>query len=428
MKGLLFFLLAFGLPHAMWIPRKLGIEPDTIPIGVLNILFIIAFCLYILGRSSGPVRSNPFKSYNFFMVIVIIGVGIAFITDFGEKPIDILRFCKNQLFLLLLYFVPLVCTKNERDFTLFFGILLFVDLLIGLEVLRSGVLAGCHFNDMKRASGPFGQGWGWQGSDVAAGFLAQELMYFGALTFHKENNMILRGVAGCLGLIIFFALFATYARGAFFGALIGMFFIFYARGLKIKQLINFLLIIVLIFAIVMPASFKARISGVERGRLDESTLGRLYYYKTAFEILRDYPLGVGTGQMRSAMKKYTSGNSIDLNGGKYVDPHNSFLYAACEYGLIGLGTFVFFLTQMLKGARVIFVMRGGCPLVYRVYALGTFGFLGAFIMINMFYANFFKDLVMGTVVLHLGMLAFVNAEVIQRSSVFLENSDSRKTV
>ena len=416
-RTVLFFVLIFGLPHVLWIPRKLGVTEEAIPLGVLNILFLLSFTLYLIGRSRKPVYSNPFKAYSLFMLIVVAGVGIALVMGVEENSFEVLKTGKNELLLLSLYFLPLVCIKTEKEFLAIFAAFIIIDFVIGIEVLRSGVLAGSHFHDMKRGAGPFGQGFGWQGSDIAAGYLAQELIFFVALLFEKKIGLILRAIIALMGLIMSLGLFATYARGAFLAVIVGIVFIFLGRGLKLKHLISFILLLGILTAVIMPESFKARISGVEKGELDESSLGRLYYYRTAFLIIKNHPFGVGTGQIRSFMEKYTRGGSLEEDSGKYVDPHNSFLYMTCEYGLLGLGLFMAFIIQLSHNALTIARMDDDdYPTVYKVYALGMFGLIGVFITVNMFYANFFKDLIMGTVVLHFGMLAYIKADI-QRKTI-----------
>jgi O-antigen ligase len=120
----------------------------------------------------------------------------------------------------------------------------------------------------------------------------------------------------------------------------------------------------------------------------------------------DHPFGVGTGQIRAAMADYIGGIR---NEALYVDPHNNFLYVACEYGVVGLLVFIWLLLSLFLASRQIY-RRSELPVIYRCYALGMAGLIGALVACNMFYSNFHKDLVMGTLVIHFGMLAFVRSE------------------
>ncbi|HBY01498.1 MAG TPA: hypothetical protein DEG92_02975, partial [Rikenellaceae bacterium] len=164
MRVLLFAIIFFGLPHSMWIPLRLNIPPEQIPLGVMNWLICAAVLLWFIGNSSGVRLKNSIKLYNVYVVITCLSIFLAFMYNF-EDTMTTLAIFKNQTLLLLMYYLPLSCIKDEKEFKNIFYIMLAVNLLIGFEVMRSGVLAGVNFNDSKRGSGPFAQDY-W-GSDIA---------------------------------------------------------------------------------------------------------------------------------------------------------------------------------------------------------------------------------------------------------------------
>jgi hypothetical protein len=111
---------------------------------------------------------------------------------------------------------------------------------------------------------------------------------------------------------------------------------------------------------------------------------------------------VGTGQARMVMMSYLGRESP-------VDPHNSYLYTGVQYGFPGLIAFAVLLVSVLiSGLRVH--RDESLPATYRAFGLATVGFVGALAVCNLFYANLYKSLVLGSVTLHLGMVAFVQAE------------------
>ncbi|RKX88319.1 MAG: hypothetical protein DRP58_00725 [Spirochaetes bacterium] len=409
MKYFLFAIIFFGLPHAQWIPRKLGIQPDNIPLGTVNILLIIALFLWLTNRTKGVRLSNPFKSVLIFLLIVLLGVGVAYFLPFDDNFTITLTHAKGELSLLFLYFLPISIVKNKKEFTIFFIICLIVHVLIGLEVVRSGVLSGSSFHDGKRGSGPFGLGWGWQGADIAASYLAQMLMFFFVYCIAEKQKIWIRGITA-LGLVVLISgLFATYGRGAILSALLGATIVLICRRSRFKYL--FLTLILLIFlSSFIPKSIVQRFSEIESasGELDESTLGRFSYYEDAFTIIKDHPFfGVGTGQVRAAMKKYY---------GHYVDPHNGFLYIACESGILGLIIFLWMLFELLSESLKMY-HNETLGFMYRNYALSIFGVIIVLIFCNMFYSNFFKERVLGTLILHFGMLAFIKASIENNTAV-----------
>jgi len=406
MRYLLFFIVFFALPHASWIPVKLGVEPENIPLGLVNIVLLLATLLWLLGRIEGGKIENPFKIYSFFTVLVILWVGVAVITGYNEDIRLTLTSAKGEISLLLLYFVPLAIIKNEKQFIIFFAIALTVHAVIGLEVLRSGVLDGVNFNDAKRGSGPFAQDmWG---ADIAGSFLAQFMMFFLAILVTSKMKSLYR-VAAAIGLMILFGgLMATYARGAMLACVGGAVLLFIARGLHPKYFIVPLIFLVLALP-YLPESVQNRFNKItnEYGDFDQSTQGRFYYYSNALELIMAHPLGVGTGQVRGAMEQKT---------GKFVDPHNGYLYTAVEYGVAGLAIFLLLQWRLFTFARKVY-QNIEYPLIYRVYSLGMIGMLGVFVLCNLFYANFYKELVLGTITIHFGMLAYVVGKIPEKMNI-----------
>lgn len=400
-KAAFVFLFLFGLVHVEWIPRKLGVPPEAIPFGVLNIVLFFGFALWLFGLLGGRPERNPIRPYGWFVAVVVLWVLVALLFGYEADTLTTLRTAKAQVALLLVYFVPLALIRNERDFVAVFQAALVVHLLVGLEVVRSGVLGGSNFNDMKRGSGPFGENW--QGADVAASYLAQMLTLCVGAVLGRPKRLPLLALCGATAGVALLGVLATYARGALLGAVVGCGFVVLAKKLNWQAVVAVLAVASAGFWF-MPEGSITRLSGTvgEESGLDESSQGRLAYYDVALRIASSHPMGVGTGQVRSAMMTYMGSRGEE---GKYVDPHNSFLQVLCEQGVIGLALFAFCLWRFVRVA--IQGVRAGPSVapVYRAYCLGMIGFLGAFLACNMFYANFHKELVMGTVAWHLGMLA-----------------------
>lgn len=403
----LFAILMFCPPHLNWIPLKLGVLPETIPLGLMNWIFISSFLLWTFIKSSVEKKENPIKQYNIFFIITCLSLVMSLFNSFEEVRTTLSLF-KNQTILLCLFYIPLSTIKDEHEFKKVLYIMLVIDVFIGLEVVRSGVLAGINYNDSKRGSGPFSEGL--TGSDIAGSYLAQVLMFLCAVVFVTSFNIYQRVLVVLGALVILFGVYATYARGALVGCIVGFLSMLPFLGFKTKYLIIAGVIISIAY-ILMPNSLDTRFdkTTTESGEFDESTQGRFYYWNAALQIIIENPLGVGVGQMRGAMQSKI---------GKHVDPHNGFLYTACEYGVIGLIVFCFLLVNLYKKSRDVWKDENN-PLIYRVYALGMAGMIGAFVTCNMFYANFYKDLVMGTVVIHFGMLAFILADIKSKKEIII---------
>jgi len=417
MRYLLFAFLAFCLPHVTWIPLRLGVDPELLPLGIQNVVLVVAALLWVFGKATGSGHRNPFLAYNVFFVISVLWVGAALVTFLPSDGFRaVMTPAKQEITLLALYFVPLAVIRDERDLKVFAVILLGVHLLVGIEVLRSGVLAGSNFNDNKRGSGPFGVGF--TGSDVGGAYLAQVLMFFLAVALSPAWSTLVRVGAGGGGAILFLGILATYSRGSLLAAAFGFALMMALTRFRLRTAMLGLLVAGLALY-ALPESTWTRFNSTvdEEGTLDEGSQGRLVIYQAGWDSFKSHPFGAGTGQCRLAMREH-------LWEGAAVDTHNGFLYALVQYGIVGLFAFLWMLGSILASAHRIQRDPDVSPTM-RTYALGVMGFLGALVACNFFYANFYKDLVLGTVALHLGMMAWVRAEVdAAEEEEFADESDT----
>ena len=404
MKYLLFGIVYFLLPHSNWLARELAARFNVNSFGVVNAALAFACILWLQGKASLYAQRNSIKMYTAFFILVIFSSLLALI--FGLESFSATAtMIKRQISLMLLYYVPLACIHNEKDLSKMFLITLVINLLIGIEVLQSGVLSGMNFHDGKRGSGPFSEGLA--GSDVAGAYLAQMLMFFVACIFCSAISLQARLAAFLTSWGIIFGIFATYSRGALVACAAGFFAIFVQLGLKFKYLVLAIILLATSF-FFMPQSIQTRIDNTvsETGEFDLSTKGRFDYWQAAIAIVAKNPLGVGTGQVREAMRR-----KVQI----YVDPHNGFLHTACEYGIPGLVLFSMLLISLYSTSRRLWLNHNNPP-IYRLYALGMTGMVGSLVACNMFYANFYKDLVLGILALHFGMLSSIASLAADNSS------------
>lgn len=398
MRYLGFLLLFFGLPHVVWLPNRLGFAPEAVPLGIANLLLLAALGLWAIGKVTGSNAPNPFRVYTAFVGVSLLWVAVAFSTGFSHGYREILTPAKQQIALLLLYFVPLAAIRDRRDFRVVGAIAIAVHVVIGLEVFRSGVLGGSAFHDGKRGSGPFGAGY--TGSDVGGAYLAQTIMLALALIVGRGVPLVVRGGAAAGAVVMLLGIFATYSRGSLLAVAFGLLVIVAVRGVGLKT-VALAGLITLGGLALLPESTRTRFDQTvdDEGRVDESTEGRLRYYEMAWEVFLDHPIGVGTGQTRAAMEQYLH----------RVDTHNAFLQTLVEFGVVGLVMLFSVLVSM--GWRASSLARDDLlPWDVQAYGLGMAGFLGSLVVCNMFYSNLYKDLVLGTVALHLGLLAWTCAE------------------
>jgi O-antigen ligase len=412
---LLWLFLFWALPHCDWLPLRLHVPADEIPLGLTNVAVIAGAVLWLFGKVKTGGHPNPFRSYTLFIAIVVIETAVAVFA--GHMTIlDTLTAGKREISLLLLYFVPLAALRGRRELWWVLGVALVAHLVVGYETYSSGVLGGSHFSDAKRGSGPFSTGWA--GSDEAGAYLAQMLMFPLALLLFEEPGLYRRVVAAAIGFVMFVGVLATYSRGSLIAVVIGFVTLFLVQRSSMKSIVLAALLLV-IAPPLLPEGLVARFATTESGELDESTNLRFVYDTAAWQIFRSHPWGVGTGQVRQAMaeelphlldaKTLETGGPFGTPLPLVVDPHNAFLYTLLEYGVPGLLAFVFFLGSAFHAAFLVYRDRRASTEL-RAYALGAAGFIATFAVCNLFYANFYKEAITGSVVLHLGMLAWAREE------------------
>ena len=396
------------LPYSEWIENKF--EEGSVPLGVMNLILIWAALLWVWGKVRSSRRPNPFKPFTIFLVVTLIWTAVALASDFGLPQGEVLTLAKREVSLLFLYFVPLAFAEEEAEFAWIFAAILVINTVIGFHTLSTGVLGGSNFNDSKRGYGPFGTNY-W-GSDVAGAYLGQVLMLFLGVILTDGFPMILRGVSAAGAGIVFLGLLATYSRGSLVAALAGAMLMIVVRRFNPKALI-LAAVLAVGASFVVPQSVMTRIDETtdSKGELDESSRIRFLYSDAAWAIFRDHPLGVGTGQVRAAMSQYVPNLAADdLHGwGAYVDPHNGFLYTLVSWGVIGFLAFLGMLGSVFRGGMRL-AHDEGAPLSYRAYGLGVTGLVGSLAICNLFYANFFKDLISGSLCLLFGLTAFAVAQ------------------
>jgi O-antigen ligase len=287
--------------------------------------------------------------------------------------------------------------------------------LVALYTWKSGVLAGPHFADFKRSAGPFAESW--RGADVAGGFLAIFTPFlFSYFLFTKRKIMKLASFIGAL--VCLMGLFTTYSRGSILALAISsilMILISTKHLLKTSKVTAFIILITFIglglnWRMWIPQSIIHRVQGTTVQEetyggelpLDESSLGRIDKWKAGLEIFKINPLfGVGLKIPEYVME---------------TDTHNSFIQIAAEMGIFGFLVFILLILGIFIQAKSLLETE------FAWLGIGFIGCLIAFIFVNMFYSNFFRDTVVGTFWVMLGMLVaskqFTLAVLLKKNAQF----------
>ncbi|MGD0921710.1 MAG: O-antigen ligase family protein [Terriglobia bacterium] len=175
----------------------------------------------------------------------------------------------------------------------------------------------------------------------------------GLLPFLIAAIRFTRMIAARLLLLLVFplavaTLIVTGSRASMFALVaIGIYYVFHSK----HKVLSFACFVALLCAawIGMPAEYQQRYLSPARyaqgEELDASNELRIRIWKAGWRMFLDHPiLGVGAGQFRTAYGTVYSGREH----GPWMQPHNLLIQVVCELGLVGLGVFAYFLTQIIK--------------------------------------------------------------------------------
>ncbi|MBP9853824.1 MAG: O-antigen ligase family protein [Candidatus Omnitrophica bacterium] len=397
-----------------YLPLQLKL-PNIPVFPVINILLIFMLGLFLTTRNDKFIAPKFEIPMMLFLVAWLFSFIFACMFTDGMPRIEIAREFKRLYMLPIGYFVISRCITDKKEIPFYFMAFLLCVLFAGHNTLRNGVLSGANYAIHKRSSGPFG--FGWQASDIAGGFLATFTPLLLAYFFFARNRLykLLSAIAvGICGL----GIMATYSRGSLMALLFACVAIVVVsmHELAKESKINFLVIIIglvlggVFWKLWVPQSIIARVEGTivldeeekeyqdyslqdEEGEsiLDESSQLRMKAWNEGYKFFVDNPLtGIGFRQVQFQLGH---------------DPHNAFVLIAAEMGAVAFLIFVWFLLSIIGlGFRLM-------GTEFNNLAVGSIGMMVAFITVNFFYSNFFRDNVVGSFWIILGLLAAANSFV-----------------
>jgi O-antigen ligase len=316
------------------------------------------------------------------------------------NAIEIATNYKRLITLTIGYFAVANSIKTRSEFEFVFKVFILTIIIVACYTFRDGILSGEHFNDSKRSSGPFIEKQGWQAADIAGGFLATFSPFVAALLAF-EKKLVCRIILGFAILLCVLGLFVTYSRGSLLSFLVSIYLMFIVTYIKSKQ--NWIIpaigtIIVILFIsqwnVIMPQSIINRLqmtyatSEENETSLDVGSQQRLDAWQYGFDMFKDnWILGAGFEKSKRTF------------GDVRVDLHNTFIIVAAEMGIIGITVFMVFLWKAGKEALRL------ANTSYAYFGTGFFASVISLSLVNVFYGNLFRDTVIGTFWVALGLLA-----------------------
>jgi O-antigen ligase len=185
----------------------------------------------------------------------------------------------------------------------------------------------------------------------------------GLLPFLVAAYRLVRSVAAKVILLPVFplalaAVVVTGSRASMLALVaVGIYYVLHAKH-KVLSFACFVAVACAIW-VGMPEQYQQRFLSPVRyaqgQELDESNALRLSVWKAGWRMFLDHPvLGVGAGQFSTAYGTVYSGREH----GPWMQPHNLLIQVGCEFGLVGLVIFGYFVFQIAKANRSILPLKG----------------------------------------------------------------------
>jgi O-antigen ligase len=235
-------------------------------------------------------------------------------------------------------------------------------------------------------------------SNPLAAFLALLVIMTFAQVVHLRSTRP-RIYASAVCVVAGIGLFATYTRAAWLAAVLGITVIAASRG---RRWLGGVVVILLVLLVTVPG-VGSRFSDLtqestSRGEPSNSLTWRAEYWGEALG-LQDSPVtGIGLKQVAAQSAE-----------GK--QPHNDFLRAYVEMGLIGLAAYLWLMWQVLAtGVRAVRATRDGPP-ENRALAVGAAGVAAGYVLMSLV-ANLMSQVVVG---LYFAAFVAVGAALVGRS-------------
>ncbi|MEQ4500764.1 O-antigen ligase family protein [Nocardioides kribbensis] len=221
-----------------------------------------------------------------------------------------------------------------------------------------------------------------------------------AQVVHRSETR-LRLVCAAVAVLASLGLLATYTRGAWLAALLGVAVVVALRQRRLLLGVAGALVVVLLLVPGIAQRF-GDLGDEEslRGEPGNSLTWRFEYWSEALDLASESPVtGIGLKQV--------AGESLE---GK--QPHNDFLRAYVEMGLLGLLAFTLFVSQLVRTAVRGWARTRGGPVADRALAAAFAGVAAGYVLMSAV-ANLMSQVVVGV---YLAALAGCVSALVQRGT------------
>lgn len=329
--SLMLMAMAVYVPEQLHFPTSFGVKGlNTYNLMLLLLVLGLAFRKDLSAEEGylPGMRPPVARQMYFLFATILLGLAIALARRDGSMIADI-TVAKNHISYMLLFLVYFYAVRDIRLARWIFFATMFVAILAGVEAIREGLAygVGAHFNEMKRASGPFGENF--RDANRAGVFYAMYLPVFVAALLLLKGKKWLRLAALGGALILVFGIFFTYSRQAIAIAAIMLALLILRRSALWTVIV---IVAALNYEVWVPAAVIDRFSETtqttEYGEevLDQSTESRFVIWSGAMTLIKEHPFGIGLARFPK---------DIEHVVGFSKDAHNSYILVTTELGIQG---------------------------------------------------------------------------------------------
>ena len=404
LKVLLMALIVY-IPNALHFPQSLGIKGFN----VFNLLLLITIVAVVSSQRESSTPA-PLKG-RFLAYYVILAMSlITAVLQGTHHLIDDITALKTAVAYSVLYFVAYHGVQDRETIQKLVWVILVVVFLMGLEIFREAAAVG--FNPQKRMAGAFGDSV--FAANYAAIFLEILIPVAVAVLLFGSGARKVRLAAAAAVIFGVLGVFFTQSRTALASVAVTTLALALLRS---KAMAALVVVAIVNYAAWVPESVHQRVASTKQvdeygmERFDESTESRTVIWEAAWELIKDYPMGVGLNQFRDRIDPFMP------DWIKARDAHNHFILITTESGWIGGAVLVFLLFGLLGlGARLY--RMSGDDKDAKVLALGYMGAWAGVIMGNLTHSVIYAGEVMG--------LFWILSGLVARYSVILQEESSAK--
>jgi O-antigen ligase len=324
-------------------------------------LMLLSVALGLLRKGDPVFPKTPITKFLGWMTLYMyISLWLGSILTGSDLPIWIdsprLVDWKNYMALPMLYFLATASVKKKWEMYALIGLMLMSTLALNRSFYDS--IEGRDMSEFKEENRSEGA-MGYAGVNGMAAFEASMATVLLALAFF-EKNYLLKLVYYVTSAFSIYCIMFAFSRGGYLAILLGLLYL----GVTYRRLILVAFAVFLVsWQEVVPPSVVQRVTGTvtSDGNLESSANIRVNLWDEAMEVFRSNPV-TGMGVFTYAYR-----------GGKFKNPHNYYVQALVEGGVIGLYFFIGMLWKL--GTLGYRLFKRGTDPFYRSLGLALGGWI-----------------------------------------------------